>query len=106
MVWEGGGGGWRGDGGMTAELVIFRFLGSKLDLIRFLWSLRHPTSSHGEGEGGSSRGPGDEEGHAAGDEGPEGHEVSWELLRLVRSGSLVRRPAPVCGCLHTCRASA
>ena len=57
------------------------FLGSKLDSVRFLCSLRNPTSSHGEGdeEGGGARGPGDEEGHAARDEGPEGHEVSRGL---------------------------
>ena len=56
--------------------------------------------SHGEGEG-SGRGPGDEEGPPQGDEGAQGHEVSWGgLLRLVRSGSPVRAPAPACGCLH------
>ena len=46
------------------------FLGSRHELPRFLGNLRNPSSSHGEGdEGGGSRGPGDEEGHAAGDEG-------------------------------------
>ena len=63
-------------------------------------SLRSLPRSHGEGEGGG-RGPGDEEGQAQGDEGAEGHEVSWvRLIPLVRSGPLVVAPAPVRGCLR------
>merc|ERR1711924_475649 len=34
----------------------------------------------------------------------EGHEVSCLRQPLVRSGSPMRGPAPVCGCLHTRRA--
>ena len=84
------------------EAAVF-FLGSRHDLLRFLGYLENPSSHHVEGdeEGGGGSGPGDEEGPAQGDEGTEGHEVSWgEVLPLVRSGSLVRAPAPACGCLH------
>ena len=61
------------------------FLGSRQDLPRFLGSLDHPSSNHGEGdeEGG---GPRPHEGDAARD---EGHEVSWDLIPVVRSGSRV-----------------
>ena len=61
------------------------FLGSRHDLPRFLGSLDHPSSNHGEGdeEGG---GPRPDEGDAARD---EGHEVSWDLVPAVRSGSWV-----------------
>ena len=62
------------------------FLGSRQDLTRFLGSLDNPSSNHGEGdeEGGGAR---SEEGDAARD---EGHEVSWDLIPVVRSGSEVR----------------
>ena len=65
------------------------FLGSRQDLTRFLGSLDNPSSNHGEGdeEGG---GPRSHEGHAARD---EGHEVSWDLVPAVRSGSWV-----LCAC--------
>ena len=48
------------------------FLGSRHDPFRFLGYLENPSSNHGEGneEGGGAR-PGDEEGHAARDEGHE-----------------------------------
>ena len=67
--------------------------------------IRNLSSSHGEGdEEGGGGGPGDEEGQAQGEEGAEGHEVSWVRQPLVRSGSPMRVLAPVCGCLHTRRA--
>merc|ERR1712093_572689 len=58
-------------------------------------------------EGGGPRDEGDEAREHEGEEGGgprhEGHEVSsWDGgLPLVRSGSLVRATAPVCGRLHT-----
>ena len=50
-------------------------------------SRQYPSSNHGEGdeEGGGGSRP--EEGDAARD---EGHEVSWDLVPVVRSGSEVR----------------
>merc|ERR1712205_65714 len=36
-----------------------------------------------------------------GAEGDEGNEVSWRMSTLVRLGSLVIVPAPMCGCLRT-----
>merc|ERR1711924_404982 len=36
-----------------------------------------------------------------GAEGDEGNEVSWRMSALVRLGSLVIVPAPMCGCLRT-----
>ena len=62
------------------------FLGSRQDLPRFLGSLDHPSSNHGEGDEEGGGGPRPHEGDAARD---EGHEVSWDLIPVVRSGSRV-----------------
>ena len=64
---------------------VWLFLGSRQDLTRFLGSLDNPSSNHGEGDEGG--GPRSHEGHAARD---EGHEVSWDLVPAVRSGSWVQ----------------
>ena len=61
------------------------FLGSRQGLLRFLGSLDHPSSNHGEGDEEGGGGPRPHEGDAARD---EGHEVSWDLIPVVRSGSL------------------
>merc|ERR1712225_181125 len=69
---------------------------------------RHEGDEDGEHEGEEGGGPheGDEVGEHECEEGGgphEGHEVSsWDgAFPLVRSGSLVRATAPVCGRLHT-----
>ena len=62
------------------------FLGSRQDLTRFLGSLDNPSSNHGEGDEEGGGGPRSQEGDAARD---EGHEVSWDLVPAVRSGSWV-----------------
>ena len=62
-------------------------LGSRQDLTRFLGSLDNPSSNHGEGDEEGGGGPRSQEGDAARD---EGHEVSWDLVPVVRSGSEVR----------------
>merc|ERR1712216_540516 len=55
-----------------------------------------------EGRGGAEGHEGDEaREHPCQGQGDEGNEVSWRMSTLVRLGSLVIVPAPMCGCLRT-----
>merc|ERR1711959_216923 len=61
----------------------------------------HPCQGRGGAEGHEGDEAREHPCQGGGAEGDEGDEVSWRMSTLVRLGSLVIVPAPMCGCLRT-----